>query len=278
MLKKFLLTLFAFCLINSANADTLSLIQISDVHFPKRDYLGYEGRDLSLAIPNYERAIKQINSDKEIEAVFFTGDFTDRSLEEVYIDFFKTTKNLKKKYYLAFGNHDVNSIAGFNKEQAISFLKDNTDNFKNNGSYVVELNKNIVAIVLDGAFDVEMSARGEYTKNTLKWLKEELDKNKDKFVIIFQHFPIVEPEKDSLYINTHRVKNKWRYTKLIKKYDNILFIASGHYHVAGEFEKYGTKHYSTPALFLTPSYYRKYTIDYKENNINKIETELVEIK
>ena len=262
MLRKLLLTIFAYCIIVSANAETLNLIQISDVHYPKKDYLSYEGRDLSNSVPNYKKAIKQINADNEINAVFFTGDFTDRSLEEVYIDFFKTTKDLNKKYYLAFGNHDVNSIAGFNKKQALSFLKENTNYFENEGNYVVELNKKFIAIVLDGSFDVEMSARGEYTKKTLKWLKNELDKNRDKNILIFQHFPIVEPEKDSLYINTHRIKNKWRYTKLIKKYDNILFIASGHYHVAGEFKKYGTKHYSTPALFLTPSYYRKFTIDY----------------
>lgn len=278
MLKKILFTIFVLCFIKVANADTLSIVQVSDVHFPKRDYLAYEGRDLSLAISNYEKTIKHINDDRNVEAVFFTGDFTDRSLKEVYIDFFKTTKKLNKEYHLALGNHDVNSIAGLNKEEAISFLKENTNDFKNEGSYVVELNKNFIAIVLDGSFDFEMSARGEYSKKTLKWLKQQLDSNKDKFIIIFQHFPIVEPKKDSLYVNTHRIKNKWRYTKLIKKYDNIVFIASGHYHVAGEFEKYGTKHYSTPALFLKPSYYRKFTIDYDSNKINKIETKLVEIK
>lgn len=278
MIKKLIPILFSIFLMNTSFADTIKIVQISDVHYPKKDYLSYEGRDLSNAIPNYKKAIKQINSDKEIKAVFFTGDFTDRSLEEVYKNFFNETKSLNKNYYLAFGNHDVNSINGFNKEKAIDFITKETRNFQNRGNYSVKLSDDFIAIVLDGAFDVEMSARGEYSKKTIKWLKKELESYKDKFVMIFQHFPIVEPQKDSLYINTHRVKNKWRYINLIKRYDNILFIASGHYHTTGEFKKYKTNHYSTPALFLTPSYYREFKIDYNNDKIEKITTELVEIK
>ena len=278
MMKKIFLIFTAFLIANPIFADTIKFVQVSDVHFPQRDYLSYEGRDLSFAITNYEKAIKQINSDKDIQAVFFTGDFTDRSLEEVYLDFFKTTKKLNKNYYLAFGNHDVNSVNGLNKLDAISLIKKKTENFKNNGNYTVNLDEKIIAIILDGALDTEMSAMGKYSNKTLNWLDEELKMNKDKLIIIFQHFPIVAPEKDKKYINSHKTINKWKYSRIIKKYNNILFIASGHYHVAGDFEKYGTKHFSTPALFQTPSFYREFNIDYNKNQINKIESKLIEIK
>ena len=114
-------------------------------------------------------------------------------------------------------------------------------------------------------------------KQTIKWFEDIINQHPDKYIIVFQHFPIVEPAKDNSFVNKHTTKHKRAYLKLLKNSPNIILISSGHYHIAGEFEKYGCKHFSTPALFLKDAYYRTVNIDYNKNEINSITTELVKL-
>ena len=96
--------------------------------------------------------------------------------------------------------------------------------------------------------------------------------------LIFQHFPLLEPVKDSAYVHKHSTRKKGNYIRLLKKYKNVVLIASGHYHVSCEKEKYRVKHYSTSALFLKDSYYRVFEIDHDDGKINSIKTNLIRVK
>lgn len=277
-MKKILFVLFTLIFINScANADVLKFAQLSDVHYPKIGVAGYEGRNFAFAIKNYKKAIDMINN-SDVDYVFFTGDIVDKSFEQVFNDFFKTTSKLNKKYYISLGNHDSNSPNGFTKEDTIAYLKEHTPYQQESASYFVELNDKFIAVMLDGTNDYQMDSRGYFPKKTLKWLEELLKENPDKQFLIFQHFPLLEPVKDSAYVNKHSTRKKGYYIRLLKKYKNIVLIASGHYHVSCEKEKYGVKHYSTPALFLEDSYYRVFEIDYDNGKINSINSNLVPVK
>ena len=88
---------------------------------------------------------------------------------------------------------------------------------------------------------------------------------------------MLEPVKDSAFVNKHSTRKKGKYIRLLKKYKNIILIASGHYHVSSECEKYGVMHYSTSALFLKDSYYRVFEIDYDDGKINSIKTKLIRV-
>ena len=214
----------------------------------------------------------------DVEYVFFTGDIVDKSFKEVFDDFFNTTNKLNKKYYISMGNHDSNSTNGFSKKDTLEYLKNNTPYQQNSASHYAVLNENFIAVMLDGSNDIEMDAQGFYSKETLEWLEKMLKENSDKKFLIFQHFPLLEPVKDSAFVHKHSTRKKGNYIRLLKKYKNIVLIASGHYHVSCEKEKYGVKHYSTPALFLENSYYRVFEIDHDHEKINSIKTNLIQVK
>lgn len=275
-MKKFLATLLTFTFFcNTTLAETLSFIHISDIHYPDKNIMGYLGRNFERAEQNLKSAISAINK-TDTNYVFITGDFVDQSRKEVFDNFFKTINSLDKMYYLALGNHDSNTPNGFTKANTLEYLKKATPYKQCGANYTIKLNDKFLAVMLDGSNDTKMDSRGYFSKQTLKWFEDIVAKNPDKHILVFQHFPIVEPAKDSSYFHKHTTRKKERFIKVLKKYPNILLISSGHYHVAGEFEKYGCKHFSTPALFLTPSYYRVVEIDYNANKINHIKTKLIE--
>ena len=277
-MKKIIFTLLALILFNSyANAETFRFAQVTDVHYPKTGITGYEDRNFDFAIKNYNKAIDMINK-SDVEYVFFTGDIVDKSFKEVFDDFFNATSKLNKKYYISQGNHDSNSTNGFTKEDTLEYLKNNTPYQQKSANYYVVLNENFIAVMLDGSKDFEMDAQGFYSKQTIKWLEKILKENPNKQFLIFQHFPLLEPVKDSAYVNKHSTRKKGNYIKLLKKYKNIVLIASGHYHVSWEKEKHGVKHYSTSALFLEDSYYRVFEIDFDNGKINYIKTNLIQVK
>ncbi len=270
-----LLTLLFF--LPCASAETLKFVQVSDVHYPKIGGSAYEGRNFDFAIKNYNKAIDMINS-SDADYVFFTGDIVDKSLEDVFDNFFSTTSKLNKKYYISLGNHDSNTPNGFTKKDTLEYLKNKTPYKQSNASYHIVLDKNFIAVMLDGSNDFEIDAQGFYSKSTLKWFDKVLKENPDKQFLVFQHFPIIEPVKDSAYVHKHSTRKKGNYVRLLRKYNNVVLIASGHYHVSCEKEKYGTKHYSTSALFLEDSYYREFEIDHDNGKINSIKTNLVQVK
>ena len=277
-MKKILFTLLTLLFFYSyVNAETFKFAQVTDVHYPKTGIAGYEGRRFDFAIKNYNKAIDMIN-DSDVEYVFFTGDIVDKSFKEVFDDFFNATSKLNKKYYISLGNHDSNSTNGFTKKDTLEYLKNNTPYQQNSASHYAVLNENFIAVMLDGSNDIEMDAQGFYSKDTLGWLEKILKENPDKKFLIFQHFPLLEPVKDSAYVHKHSTCKKGNYIRLLKKYKNIVLIASGHYHVSCEKEKYGVKHYSTPALFLENSYYRVFEIDHDHGKINSIKTNLIQVK
>ena len=275
-MKKILLVLVFLLSANISLADSLIFAQITDVHLPDKIKQPIIKRDYTHSEDNLRCAIRSINDNSTIQYVFFTGDLVDRSYKELYEKFFDIANYLNKPYYVCLGNHDINSPMGLNKTESLKIIQKLSRYHQYYPNYCVELNNDFLAVMLDGTNDYVPDTRGYFNKNTIQWLDNVLEENKDKKVIIFQHFPIVEPSDGNLYAKLHRVRNKHRLISTIKKYGNVIMVVSGHYHQSGEFEKYGMKHFSTPALFLTPSYYRIIKIDYEPNGeINRIETELI---
>ena len=275
-MKKILLVLVFLLSANISLADSLIFAQITDVHLPDKIKQPIIKRDYTHSEDNLRCAIRSINDNSTIQYVFFTGDLVDRSYKELYEKFFDIANYLNKPYYVCLGNHDINSPMGLNKTESLKIIQKLSRYHQYYPNYCVELNNDFLAVMLDGTNDYVPDTRGYFNKNTIQWLDNVLEENKNKKVIIFQHFPIVEPSDGNLYAKLHRVRNKHKLISTIKKYGNVIMVVSGHYHQSGEFEKYGMKHFSTPALFLTPSYYRIIKIDYEPNGeINRIETELI---
>jgi len=127
-----------------------------------------------------------------------------------------------------------------------------------------------VFLVVDGAKEVIPGPAGYYKKDTLKWFDKKLTQYKNREVIVFQHFPIVEP----YYNRTHSTYNIKDYEDVLKKHSNVIAIVSGHYHANGEAKKDGIYHISTPALVEDPHNYKIVEIEYKNKNDYQVYTRL----
>ncbi len=107
-------------------------------------------------------------------------------------------------------------------------------------NYLFEKN-GVVFIVLDGSKEVIPTSMGYYKPETVTWLDEQLTLNKDKNVIIIQHYPIIPPAaKEMKY--TAKPEN---YLKTIAKHKNVKAIIAGHFNVNNEIDFNGVKHIST---------------------------------
>ena len=96
------------------------------------------------------------------------------------------------------------------------------------------------------------------------FLDKELSENQDKIIVIFQHFPVVEPFESE----HHEVLNKDEYLNVISKYKNPIIICSGHYHATKITHDKNVIHVSTPALVTYPNAFRYIKItSYKEKAI-----------
>ena len=81
--------------------------------------------------------------------------------------------------------------------------------------------------------------------------------------LIFHHTPIHAPREEYKLsmINTEK------YKEILKKYNNILLVSSGHYHQDAVLtDENGIRHISAPAFKDTPHLYQLIKIDYDENS------------
>ena len=82
--------------------------------------------------------------------------------------------------------------------------------------------------------------------------------------IIFQHSPIVAP-RDEYKLS---MLNTEKYSELLKKYNNIIAVSSGHYHQeAINTDENGIRHISAPAFKDIPHSYQLIKIIYDEKSL-----------
>ena len=79
---------------------------------------------------------------------------------------------------------------------------------------------NIAFIFIDGAKEVIPSANGYFKGDTLQWLEKQLEKNKNRKVVIFQHFPMSIQRPGS----NHNLFRPEQYFNIIANHKNIMAI------------------------------------------------------
>ena len=75
-------------------------------------------------------------------------------------------------------------------------------------------------------------------------------------MIIFQHFPVEDPEGVESRLKTHKTYKVEEYREMLDKHQNLLAIISGHFHVNSENMKNGVYHISSPSLLTLPQAYK----------------------
>lgn len=278
-MNKLLVKLFVFFLLSCSSvayAEQLRFVQFTDVHLSSSGSDYYQ-RNLEQSVELLEKAINSVNSIPNINFIAFSGDNIDEPSDCDLETFCEITRKLNKAYYIGIGNHDVFGM-GFHKGLYFDTVRKYNKNQKNkNGYYYFTPNKDFVVIFMDGVIQAVPTSHGCYTEEDLDWLDQVLTKNKNKKAIIIQHFPLVEPKENK----SHRLRRIEDYFDVINKHNNVIMVASGHYHTDKVTLKDGIYHISTPAFVETPYSYRIIEINYNKKELFadtpkfEIKTELI---
>ncbi len=258
-----------FLLCSSASAKDLKFIQITDSHFSAGNSTQYTQREVSSSKKTLEQTVRDINSIPDLDFVIFTGDNIDQANAEDLKAFVKVANSLKTPYYMVIGNHEVFKSQNLDKKEYMKIVSKYSKNFKTRSANYSFARNGYVFLVVDGAKEVIPGPAGYFKKDTLKWLDKQLTKHKNDTVVIFQHFPLVEPS----YHKSHTTYKPEDYFAVLKKHNNVIAIFSGHYHVNAEKMVDGIYHVSTPALVEPPHNFKIVEIE-KRGKTHQIYTQL----
>lgn len=259
-----LLMLFMFLTTSQmafAKPKELKFVQVSDAHFVA------DREDMQNAL---DALVKEINSLNDIQFVIFTGDNIDNPDVKYLHKFLKTVNKIDAPVYFVIGNHDVSVNSGLDKDKYLDIIRQHNWFYPAWNTNYVFKKKGVVFVVVDGAKQVIPGPNGYYKQDTLAWLDKVLAKNKKKPVVIIQHFPVVEPKK----LRSHSTYKAENYLEILDKYENVMAVVSGHYHVNREDMRNGVYHVSTPAFAEEPHYYKLIEIVSTKNFLPMIFTQL----
>lgn len=237
-MKRILTLFFTFLFFMSvAQAKDMRFVQVSDARF-------------SGASDNtvFKKAVEDINKQKDVEFVVFTGDNIAKPSAELLESFLDEAKKLKCPFYIVLGDKEVNKLKHLSKAEYIQTIRKNVRKYKpEKPNYVFEKDGIIFAVV-DGSKEVIPSTNGYYKEDVLVWLNRELAAHSKNHVIIFQHFPIIPPaEKESYY--TFKPED---YMTVLAVHKNVRAVISGHFGVNSEKNVDNVMHITTAGL----PYYR----------------------
>lgn len=237
-MKKLLGLLLVYVLFASnVMARDIRFVQITDVRYSKQNN--------SEMLQN---VIKDVNRQKNVDFVVFTGDSLEKPDLQILKDFVSEAKHLRRPFYVVIGDKDVNKYKGLSKKEFQAYLKKKLPNYKTADLNYTFEKSGMVFMVADGAKDVIPSTNGYFKDDVVEWVDANLDLNYNKNVIILQHFPLTEPEENESY-RTFKPQN---YLDVIKKHNNVKAVISGHFGINKEVTEDGVVHISTAPL----PYYR----------------------
>lgn len=261
-----------------SRSDTLKFVQLSDIHYSTTR------EDTSYKLLSHTRAIlldavSQINKLDNINFVMETGDCIDSPTESSAKDVFDILNTLKFPWYFAVGNHDTTTSGCLTKERFVEILKECNPAFTFDELYYSFVpKKGFKVIVLDGAKNRGISSNGYIPENEIEWLDCELKASKNDVVLIFLHFPIVEPFPSA----HHRILNAEDVLKVLNKYKNPIAVFAGHYHTTKITKINNIIHVASPSLASYPNAFRAVSVTNYRNravfNFYFYETQLKDIQ
>lgn len=259
----YLLFIFSF-VTQSVFASDIKFVQVTDSHYSRNNK--YSEKVL-------KAAVKDINKIDGLSFVVFTGDNLNRPNEEDLIKFTNIVNKLNVPYYIVIGNHDVFKSNGLSKERYLEIIRENNILFRQKTPDYYFRKGEFGFIIADGAKEIIPGANGYFKESTLNYVDKQLSKHKKQKIVIFQHFPLVEPYESKSH-NTYKAEE---YINLLNKHSNVIAIISGHYHANGEKMQDGVYHISSPSLLQLPHQYKLIDINITKGFSPMIYTQLREV-
>ncbi len=276
----FVVAVFIF-IFNSlpSKSSTVRFAQLSDVHY-STTRLDTTYKLLSHSKELLLDAVNQINCLENLNFVMVTGDLIDQPIVDSAKETISILNRLKYPWYYAVGNHDTASGNHLTKQELIEMLAQDNPCYKYDKLYYsFTPKKGFKVIVLDGASDVGYISNGKISGEELKWLDSQLNESKHDVVLLFIHFPLLEPFPAS----HHRILNADEFNCVLAKYKNPIAIFAGHYHTTKIVKKGNILHVASPALVSYPNAFRLVTVtnskdkavfnfEFKETGLKNIQT------
>jgi len=213
-----------------ADASNIKFVQVDNLRFSENS---------EDSIQNLKTIINDINNQKDISFVIFTGNNIAKSEKNNLKKFLKTSKKLEAPFYVALGHKDLNQKKGLSKKAYIDIVKKTANRSVNSPNYVF-VKKGVVFIVADGAKEVIPTPFGYYRDAVISWVDREIRKYPDKNIVILQHFPIYPPNENEAY----RTFKADEYMKMLENHKNVKAVISG-FGINSENDVDGIKHITT---------------------------------
>jgi len=232
---------------------TLKFVQISDVHISSKPDTSY--KIISNSKDLFADAIEQVNGIKDIDFVMFTGDMVNDPTVENYKDFFTLLSELKYPSLYVLGNHDFapKGTQGLSKEEVLAIFRQCNPNYVFPASYyAITPKKGFRIIGLDLTIEDKQTSNGFLNDEQKEFLENELKNNQDKIIVIFQHFPVIQP----FTADHHKILNDDEYLAIVKQYKNPIIVLTGHYHITKIIQDKNFIQVVTPSLVTYPNAFR----------------------
>lgn len=272
-----ILLLFPLLALPASAEVLLKFVQVSDVHlaFPQQSS---SRRMLKESKSLFTDAIRQINGLNNVDFVVFTGDMTNSPSLSDTKEFIKIANTLKADWYPVLGNHDVLVAPSSKKNELVNLFKASSKGMQNNKPYyTIYPTPQTALVVIDPTIDTRITANGELPFQQFAWLKQVLENNKNRQIVIASHFPIIEPFGS----HSHKIlsPSDQETLRLINRYPNVIMVVSGHYHSTKIKQVENKLHVSTPSLVEYPNAFRvievhddgKVTFQWMETSLKNVQ-------
>lgn len=254
------ISIFCFPVFADEKEVLLHFVHLSDTHI-NYDYLSDKAKLRKNSGTILSDAIEQVNNMKEVDFVLITGDLVNLGKEELVDKFVDITMSFNPPVYVTLGNHDVGVNTKLGKDGLIKkfYDKENPTSFPNQVPYYSFYpNDQFVIICLDTTSDKAITSVGFLGDEQLQWLEAELEKNKDRFVIIAIHMSPIEPVKTPRHFFAE--PDRTRLLDLINSNENIIGLFSGDYHLARIIKLQKKIYVISPATVKYPNAFREIII------------------
>lgn len=222
-----------------------------------------------------ESAIQTANDIKDLDFVILTGDLLQDG-EPFNLDMMRfQLDQLNVPYYVILGNHDMSVVHAHDaKGPLFPSISKSTFvwAFQNRGFkgtefyWSLEPVKGIQLIGLDST--IPGTWGGTIPPKQLKWLDNELSKNKNKLCIPIAHHNFIEHTEDDFQTTQNfLVNNAKEVRKIFEKHSrNVQFAISGHHHLVSLKKQNNITYFSNPSTTTYPTQYTLYTLS--PNSLN----------
>lgn len=234
------------------------LVIFSDIHYldkrPEKLNFNLSRKLTQYSVEIVDKLINKINKDKPDLSICM-GDLIEDTFNHDkditnYTYIWNKLKNIQVPFYSVIGNHDLRTMNSREELEKIMGYENATFSFNLKGYHFVILTTDIREDL--GGNDGGVYKAQCMSEKDIRWLKEDLDKNKLPCVI-FTHFGLAEDKQIGNYWFEKKPENGLMHNRkeiknIIKNDNHVIAIFNGHQHWTKQLKEDGKNYYIVGSL------------------------------